>query len=59
MFRKPKTAYFLSYVEYKPNANVSNFMKNRSCYRKVTYKREKVKKEVKKVNKVDTFPIQE
>jgi hypothetical protein len=34
-------------------------MKNRSCYRKVTYKREKVKKEVKKVNKVDTFPIQE
>jgi hypothetical protein len=30
-FRKPKAAYFLSYVEYRPNTNTSNIMKNRSC----------------------------
>jgi hypothetical protein len=28
--RKPRAAFFLSYVEYKPNTNTSNIMKNRS-----------------------------
>jgi hypothetical protein len=34
-FRKPKAACFLSYVEYRPNINISNTMKNRSCYGEV------------------------
>jgi hypothetical protein len=38
-FRKPKAAYFLSYVEYRSNINTSNTMKNRSLYRKATYRR--------------------
>jgi hypothetical protein len=29
--RKPKAAYFLSFIEYRPNTNTSNGMKNRSC----------------------------
>jgi hypothetical protein len=28
--RKSKAAFFLSYVEYRPNANTSSIMKNRS-----------------------------
>jgi hypothetical protein len=30
-FRKPKAACFLSYVEYRPNTNTNNSMKNGSC----------------------------
>jgi hypothetical protein len=29
--QKAKATCFLSYVEYSPNANISNIMKNRSC----------------------------
>jgi hypothetical protein len=35
-FRKPKATCFLSFVEYRPSTNISNTMKNRSCYREVT-----------------------
>jgi hypothetical protein len=28
MFRKPKDACFLSYVEYRPNTNISNYIHN-------------------------------
>jgi hypothetical protein len=29
--RNPKTVCFLSHVEYRPQTNTSNIMKNRSC----------------------------
>jgi hypothetical protein len=35
-FRKPMDAYCLSYVEYKPNTNISNIMKNIIKQRPVT-----------------------
>jgi hypothetical protein len=38
-FKKPKATNFLSYVEYRPNTNISNIMKNRS------HKREDTKEE--------------
>jgi hypothetical protein len=36
--RKPKAACFLSYVEYRPNTNINNIMKNRPCLQEFTYK---------------------
>jgi hypothetical protein len=42
-FRKPKAICFLSFVEYRPNTNTSNIMKNKSCLEEITYERGKVK----------------
>jgi hypothetical protein len=57
--RKPKAACFLSYVEYSPNTNPSNIVKNRSHKGEVTKRRRRLKKEVKKVDMVDVLPIQQ
>jgi hypothetical protein len=42
-FRKPKASGFLSYIEYRPNTNKSNIMKNRSRKRAVTFERRRIK----------------
>jgi hypothetical protein len=55
-FRKPKAACFLSYVEYRPNTNTSNIMKNRSYNRSYTRVGGQ-RKEVKKVNMVEEYRI--
>jgi hypothetical protein len=44
-FRKPKATCFLSYVDYRPNTNTSNIMKNKSCQGKFTNRRGRVKEE--------------
>jgi hypothetical protein len=35
--------FFLIYGDYRPNTNISNIMKNRSCEREVTNRRGRVK----------------
>jgi hypothetical protein len=52
-------ACFLSYIEYRHNANTGNIMKNRSCLGEVTYERGGQKSGVKKVDMIDVLPIQE
>jgi hypothetical protein len=42
-FRKSKTTCSFSYVEYKPNKNTNNIMKNRLGKREATFKRGSVK----------------
>jgi hypothetical protein len=42
-FRKPKATCFVSYVEYRPNINTSNIMKNRSHLGEITNGRGRVK----------------
>jgi hypothetical protein len=56
-FRKLKAVCFLSCVDYRPNAR--HIMINRACQVEVTYERRRENKEVKKVNMVDVFSIQE
>jgi hypothetical protein len=43
-FRKPKAAYFLSYVEYRANSNTSSITKKkRLMLGEVTNRRKKIK----------------
>jgi hypothetical protein len=42
-FRKTKATCFLSDVEYRPDTNINNIMKNRSLKGEVTYERRRVK----------------
>jgi hypothetical protein len=42
-FRKPKAICFLSYVEYRPNTNTSNILKDKPHKGEVTYERGRVK----------------
>jgi hypothetical protein len=47
-FRKPKAAWFLSYVEYKPNTNTSSIMKDMSHYGEFTNEREGKRRKLKR-----------
>jgi hypothetical protein len=41
--RRQHATYFLSYMEYRPNTNISNIMKSRSHKGEVNNRRERVK----------------
>jgi hypothetical protein len=42
-FRKPKATSFLLYMDYRPNTNTSNIMKNRPCQGEVPCYRGRLK----------------
>jgi hypothetical protein len=56
--RKPMATYFLSYVDYRPDTNASNIMKNRLLKGEITYMRGRVKEDT-KVNMFGVLPVQE